>query len=317
MASVLGPDALLKFIHHIGLPAKYHPENQPKLDLAYLTALHVHTISTFPYENLLLHYSAARKISINPLVVYDKFINWNRCRGGYCMENSILMNHVLKGLGFNAYTAGVRIRLRENDVPKGPYTGWRHIVNIVMLPNGDRYMVDVGFGGDGPTKPVPMISGLAIPNLGLQEIRLLHDYMQEATNRSEQAKVWIYQYRNGQDKPWNSFYAFPELEFFEDDFAIMNWYTGSSPESFQLSRMLIVKFLRRLKVGEGEDGEEEIYGKRMLINGTIKENLGGKTQVVQECKTEAERVDALEKWFSITLLEEEKSAIRGHCTELK
>lgn len=97
----------------------------------------------------------------------------------------------------------------------------------------------------------------------------------------------------------------------------MNWYTGSSPDSFQTYRMIIVKFLRRLKEGEGEGGEEEIYGKRMLINGTIKENLGGKTRVVQECASEAERVKALEEWFGITLLEEEKVAIRGHCTELK
>lgn len=45
-------------------------------------------------------------------------------RGGYCMENSIFFNHVLRGLGFRAYLAGARIRLREGGVPRGGFTGW-------------------------------------------------------------------------------------------------------------------------------------------------------------------------------------------------
>lgn len=40
------------------------------------------------------------------------------------MENSIFYNHILRALGFNAYTAGVRIRPRVNGVPQGNYMGW-------------------------------------------------------------------------------------------------------------------------------------------------------------------------------------------------
>ena len=40
------------------------------------------------------------------------------------MENSILFNHVLKGLGFNVFTAGVRNRPRIAGVPVGDYSGW-------------------------------------------------------------------------------------------------------------------------------------------------------------------------------------------------
>jgi hypothetical protein len=35
------------------------------------------------------------------------------------------------------------------------------------------------------------------------------------------------------------------------------------------------------------------------------------------CKTEDERMEALEKWFGIRLTEEEKQGIRGWSTELK
>ena len=74
-------------------------------------------------------------------------------------------------------------------------------------------------------------------------------------------------------------------------------------------------FLRRLS--KDAAGGSEIYGKRMLVNGVVKENLGGKTKVVQECQTEAERVEALKTWFGIRLSEEEINSIRGWHTELK
>lgn len=177
-------------------------------------------------------------------------------------------------------------------------------------------MLDVGFGGDGATKPVPLISGWAIPNIGTQEIRLVHDHIPPQIDRSEHTKLWIYQYRNKPDQPWNSFYAFPEVEFLEADYYIMNWYTGSSPTSFQTFTMLIIQFLRRKKEG-GDEDEEEVFGKRMLVNGTVKENLGGKTKVVQECKTEDERIEALDKRFGMRFTDEERAGIVGHVTELK
>ena len=40
------------------------------------------------------------------------------------MENSLFYNQILRGLGFRAYTVGVRIRHRTDGVPQGPYIGW-------------------------------------------------------------------------------------------------------------------------------------------------------------------------------------------------
>lgn len=231
-------------------------------------------------------------------------------------QASILFNHVLRGLGLTAYMAGVRIRLRENGIPAGAYIGWVHLVNIVTLHDGSKYMLDVGFGGDAPTTPIPLVDGHVTTNIIPQQNRLVHGHIPQQLVKNEDTKLWIYQYRNGEDMEWNSFYAFPLLEFLEADFKILNWYTGSHPESFQTFTMLIIKFLRRQKAG-GEEGEMEVYGKRMLVNGVVKENTGGKTRVVQECSTERERHEALEKWFGMRLSEEEKAGIVGHSTELR
>ncbi|KAF2648983.1 cysteine proteinase [Lophiostoma macrostomum CBS 122681] len=314
MASAYSSEQIAAFLTHIELPQKYHPANGPVHNLKYLTALHVHTISAIPYDNLALHYSPTHKISINPQHAFNKIVTNKRGRGGYCMEVSIMFNHVLRALGWNVYTAGVRIRHRKDGIPEGEYIGWVHLVNIVTLPTGQSYMLDVGFGGDGATKPVPLTEGHAIHNLGTQEIRLIKDHIPAQANRSEHTKLWIYQYRNGKEQDWNSFYAFPETEFLQADYEVMNWYTGSNPTSFQTFTCLVIKFLKGRKDGE-ED--EEIVGKRMLVNGTVKENLGGKTKVVQECQDEEERVNALAKWFGMSFTEEEKEGIRGYVTELK
>ena len=191
-----------------------------------------------------------------------------------------------------------------------------HIVNIVTLDDGSRWMVDVGFGGDGASKPIPLVEDHVTRNIGTQDIRLVRDFIPSQTERTPERKLWIYQYRNAAEKPWNSFYAFSDLvEFLPADYHIMNWYTGSCPDSFQTFTALVVMFLRR--PNNDVPGDDEIYGKRMLVDGVVKENLGGKTNVVQECNTEAERVEALRVWFGIELTDEEISSIRGWHTELK
>jgi len=48
------------------------------------------------------------------------------------MENSIFFNHILKGLGFDVYTVGVRIRPRIGGVPAGNYIGWYFIFPIIF-----------------------------------------------------------------------------------------------------------------------------------------------------------------------------------------
>lgn len=167
-------------------------------------------------------------------------------------------------------------------------------------------MVDTGFGGDGATKPLPLVSGIAVQNLGTQEIRLIQDNIPEQVDKSR--RYWIYQYRNAPHVPWNSYYAFPEWEFSETDFGIINYWASACPQSFQTFTILVVKFLRT---------GDQVTGKAMLINDTLKQNLGGKTEVVAVFKSESERIKALEHWFGLTLTLEERFGIEGHVTEIR
>lgn len=121
MAVAYNQEQVQQYLDYIGLPESLRNE-PPSLKL--LRALHVHTISTLPYENLSIHYNPTHSIDLDPQVLFRKIVTEARGRGGFCMENAILYNHILRAIGFDAYTAGVRTRPRLEGVPRGDFPGW-------------------------------------------------------------------------------------------------------------------------------------------------------------------------------------------------
>lgn len=201
--STLTPSQLSAFLSYIDLPTPLHTHRytgNPAQDLHLLTQLHIHTISRLPYENLWLHYSPTHLNNIIPQKNFTQIVTHNRGRGGYCFQLNTLFNHVLRALNFPAYLAPVRIRQGIDGVPQGAYSGWVHLVNIVTLTPTQRYALDVGFGGDGPTAPIPLCHDAPQTNLGSQEVRLLRDWIPAQVHRTEESKLWVYQYRNGEDR---------------------------------------------------------------------------------------------------------------------
>ena len=89
-------------------------------------------------------------------------------------------------------------------------------MNIVIFPyevDGvpQRNMVDVGFGGDGPTRPLPLTPSTVAQNLGTQEVKLMHENI--ALNVDPGQRLWFYKIRNSEGDEWKDCYCFPELEF--------------------------------------------------------------------------------------------------------
>ncbi|TAQ88364.1 hypothetical protein B7494_g3299 [Chlorociboria aeruginascens] len=318
-SSAYTPSQIALYNSYSSLPSQFHLSASPALDLSLLTALHTHQIAAVPYENLTLHYSSHHTVSLDPQSLFKKIVTDKRGRGGYCMENSILFNHILRAYGFDVYVTGVRTRPRVDGVPEGKYIGWVHIVNIVTLhttPTPQRYMVDVSFGGNGPTLPLPLTPSLVHTNLGTQQDRLLYDTIPQFANPG--SKIWIYQCRNSVDKAWNSFYCFGEEEWLDGDFEIINFFTSQSTTAynFQTKTVVVVKFLMGKREDEGSEAGEGIVGKVMLVNGEVKDNRGGKTKLIKVCKTECERVEALRDYFGIELTDEEREGIKGRVVEL-
>lgn len=157
--------------------------------------------------------------------------------------------------------------------------------------------------------PLPLEDGRIHQNLGTQEIRLTRDWISTQTHKTENSKLWTYQYRNQPTQPWSAFYAFPELEFMPLDWGVLNHWMNTHPDSNHIQNLLAVKFLRR-------EDENHIHGKVMLANNLVRRNLGGRTENIQVLSTEKDRVDALEHWFGITLTDDEKKGIHGSSLRL-
>ena len=79
--------------------------------LEYLTTLQKHHLATVPFENLDLHYSPHRTISIDKDDMYEKVVTSNRGRGGYCMQVNLFFATILKSLGFELVATGGRVHL--------------------------------------------------------------------------------------------------------------------------------------------------------------------------------------------------------------
>lgn len=110
---------------------------------------------TIPFENLdpLLGIPVA---DLGPDALTDKLVR--RRRGGYCYEHNGLLGYALEGAGFGVERlAGRVVWMRE---PGGPLPPQSHQVLAVTVPGSDdRFLVDVGFGGQTPSSPIRLVAG--------------------------------------------------------------------------------------------------------------------------------------------------------------
>lgn len=311
-------EQIARYLKHISLPSRFLDQNADGTptssvksnNLNTLAALQRHHMSAIPFENLALHYSYHHQISLDTQDLFEKFVD--RSRGGYCMEQNIFLCHMLRGLGFRVYTVGARVKKRVNGVPTGDYMGFTHMVNIITFPSSDpskdkkRYMVDAGFGGDGPTKPLELLDpGVVTRNIGTQQMQLKHENI--ASNADPDQRLWVYKLQNSPAEPWKDCYCFGELEFLTQDYEIMSFWVNECPQSWFTHMVAAVRMMLE---------DDEIVGKLMLNGAEVKINTGGRTRPLKICKTEEERIEVLKTQFGLEFDRKERDGIKGMASAL-
>lgn len=300
----LTKDQLSKYFERLGIPEDERQYDVANLKdeeaLKYLALLQKHQLAAIPFENLTLHYSAHRQVSIHPDELFKKIIANNNGRGGYCMENNCLFGTLLYTLGFNIYSGGARVWAA------GSWTGWSHMVNMVTI--GDtKYHVDVGFGSDGPVIPMPLDrSGTIQPHISPATARL--QWRNIPGNTDPNQRLWVYEHRINDDAEWVIKYSYTELEFQPSDYNVMNYFTSTSHRTFFTRTIVVdIKLL--------DDNSE--YKGSLIVNGnTMKWRIHGVKEKEIEFQTEAERLNALEKYFGIKFGEAERDGISGLASQL-
>lgn len=111
-----------------------------------LRALHEAHVFAVPFENLDIH--LGRPISLDLEALYRKVVLGRR--GGYCFELNGLFAQLLESLGFRVHHLMARVEWGATSV--GPQS---HRVLLVTV-NEQRWLADVGFGGNGLIAPLPL-----------------------------------------------------------------------------------------------------------------------------------------------------------------
>ncbi len=179
-------------------------------------------------------------------------------------------------------------------------------MNIIFFDDAP-YIVDVGFGGNCATRPLPLVHDHPAKwGATSSGNRLIY---QEPVNRALQG-LWILEHRIINSHDWTPLYCFSMVELWPQDLQIMNFaiYTGGT--SWFTYRILCLKMIL-------DEETEEIIGVVIMDGGNVKKRVHGKVEILRECTTESQRLEALEKWFGIVLSEKQQTAIKGLVTALK
>ncbi|KFN47858.1 hypothetical protein N790_07245 [Arenimonas malthae CC-JY-1] len=137
------PFPVAAYLARIGLPAL------PPATAEGLSELVLAQARAIAFENL--DVLAGLPVRLDRSVVYEKILGDGR--GGYCFELNALMSGALEAAGFEVRPVMARVTYGRT-VP-GPATHQALVVSC----DGQEWLVDVGFGGPGPERPLPLQGG--------------------------------------------------------------------------------------------------------------------------------------------------------------
>ncbi|MEW5561112.1 N-hydroxyarylamine O-acetyltransferase [Enterobacter asburiae] len=190
------------------------------VDIETLRALHLRHNCTIPFENL--DVLLPREIQLDDQSLEDKLIGARR--GGYCFEQNGLFERVLREIGFNVRSVLGRVIL-ANPPQLPPRT---HRLLVVELA-GERWIADVGFGGQTLTAP----------------IRLQADKEQTTPHGVyrllNEGNDWTLQFRH-HDR-WQSMYIFDLVQQYFSDYVAGNFWSAHWPQSHFRHHLLMCRHL--------------------------------------------------------------------------
>lgn len=172
-----------------------------------LERLHFHHVTRIPFENLDIH--LGRPIRLDLASLQSKLV-WSR-RGGYCYEQNTLFAAVLEELGFHVTRLAGRVRLRTHRATPRTHM----FLNITLKQT--TWLADVGFGGEGLFRPIPMVSGVPSHQHD-RTFRLVDD-----------EGLWVLQ--SLIEGFWTDLYAFTLEPQHSIDCEVGNYYTSTHPDS--------------------------------------------------------------------------------------
>ena len=190
------------------------------VDIDTLRALHLHHNGAIPFENI--DVVLPREIHLEDQNLVDKLVSARR--GGYCFEQNGLFERVLREVGFTVRSVLGRVVL-ANPSQMPPRT---HRLLLVEL-NGERWIADVGFGGQTLTAPIRLLAN--------EEQETLHGLYRLQSEGND----WVLQFRHHEH--WQSMYQFDLTTQYFSDYVMGNFWSAHWPQSHFRHHLLMCRHL--------------------------------------------------------------------------
>lgn len=226
-----------------------------------LFAIHCAHAFSIPFENLAIFDSNSDRdypIRLDEHSLCNKLIYQRR--GGYCFESSSLLILVLEQLGFTVVRLAGRVQQMLD-----------HCLALVIVA-GEKYIIDVGFGGNGLIEPLPLMLNVEVKQFS-ESFKLIvvdDDYI---------LQVLI----NGN---WSKLYSFRLTPYLAIDYEPLNYY---------ISRFHPVLTHNRICTLPTPEG------RIILHNDELKIRAGGQTP--RKTISNNEYPQVLKEYFGIELIE--------------
>jgi len=139
--------------------------------------------------------------------------------------------------------------------------------------------------------------------------------------------TWSYEHRISSSSTWTPVYYFGLTKFTAKDFDIMNFAVSTRRTSIFTKSSTCIYTPRVIKLltlssqvmctkNLFSDNTDDIVGMLILSNGTLKKRVQGTSEILAECKNEADRLEVLDSYFGINLSTKEQQGIKGTVTDL-
>lgn len=191
------------------------PTSVSATTLRRLVARHTRTIA---FENVDVQLGLSITLDLPRLV--DKLVHAQR--GGYCFEHNTLLAAVLREIGFSVTTLAARVRWNST----GP-TPRTHMLLSVDV-EGQRWLVDAGFGGFVPTEPL-LLEARIPQETDLGTFRIVDEGMFHVLQTRSSEGVFV------------DMYAFTDEPHHPVDYVSMNHFTSTHPSSRFRQHLIVAR----------------------------------------------------------------------------
>ncbi|WP_375753836.1 arylamine N-acetyltransferase [Vibrio sp. HN007] len=224
-----------------------------------LTQLHIAQHRHIPFENF--DVLLGRGIQLSEEAIFQKLVLDKR--GGYCFELNGLMLRILNAAGFESRPLLGRVHLGD-----GP-SGRSHQVSLVII-EGKKWLVDVGFGALTPRSPLP-----------IELNKELHTDIQTYRFITHELYGNVLQIKD--DEQWNDLYSLDMSYVCDGDIEYGNHYTSTSKNSSFTSGCkaalstetgVITLLNNKLKIRDGNDTQEILLTNKDSFFGELESKLG-------------------------------------------